>query len=45
MEARNEATYVGMSYFLADSVKTVQVFPLILKGEKSVGIHSQGVTF
>ena len=31
--------------FLVDSVKTVQVFPLILRGEKSVGIHSQGVTF
>ena len=31
--------------FLVDSVKIVQVFPLILRGEKSVGIHSQGVTF
>ena len=40
-----ERSYVGMSFFLVDSVKTVQVFPLILRGEKSVGIHSQGVTF
>ena len=31
--------------FLVESVKIVQVFPLILRGEKSVGIHSQGVTF
>ena len=31
--------------FLVDSVKIVQVFPLILRGEKSVGIHSEGVTF
>ena len=31
--------------FLVDSVKIVQVFPLILRGEKSVGMHSQRVTF
>ena len=35
----------GNVLFLVDSVKIVQVFSLILRGEKSVGIHSQGVTF